>query len=184
MQPVTYHGNAAVLFGSRFPHVELDLLRWCTSHQEVVGINLQLFQREVVEVSTCIRTSLRKPAQIDSSWLDTIRKTRPGALCVIGCNFNAHHTHWGTRANTFHGTNLVHAMDDNNLTLYYDPDCATRISQHVRRGDTTTGLTWTNRPKSSTWELGAGTWGSDYFSIFLRLCGHARQSAKYAISVV
>ncbi|KAH9382631.1 hypothetical protein HPB48_023179 [Haemaphysalis longicornis] len=79
MQPVTYHGNAAVLVDSRFPHVELDLQRSCTSHQEVVGVTLRLHQREVVVVSVYVRPSVQKTAQIDWSWLDSIRKTRPGA---------------------------------------------------------------------------------------------------------
>ncbi|KAH9375461.1 hypothetical protein HPB48_015436 [Haemaphysalis longicornis] len=75
-------------------------------------------------------------------------------------------------------------MEDNNFTLINHPDCATRISQHFRQGDTTTDLTWTNKPKSIAWELGADKWGSDHFPIFLRLRGHARQSVKYATSVV
>ncbi|KAH9362189.1 hypothetical protein HPB48_002167 [Haemaphysalis longicornis] len=184
MQPVTYDGNAAVLVDSRFPHVELDLQRWCTSHQEVVGVTLQLHLREVVVVSVYVRPSVRKTAQVDWSWLENLRKTRPGALFVIGGDFNAPHTHWGARTDTFHSTNLVRAMEDNNFTLINDIDCPTRISQHDRQDNTTTDLTWTNKPKSIAWELGVDTWGSDHFPIFLRLRGHARQTAKYATSVV
>ncbi|KAH9382481.1 hypothetical protein HPB48_000140 [Haemaphysalis longicornis] len=184
MQPVAYDGNAAVLVDNRFPHVELDLQCWGTSHQEVVGVTLQLHQREVVLVSVYVRPSVRKTAQVDWSWLENLRKTRPGALFVFGDDFNTHHTHWGVRADTFHGTNLVRAMEDNNFTLINDIDCPTRISQHDRQDDTTTDLTWTNKPKSIAWELGADTWGSDHFPNFLRLRGPAGQTAKYATSVV
>ncbi|KAH9369783.1 hypothetical protein HPB48_011630 [Haemaphysalis longicornis] len=122
---------------------------WCTSHQEVVGVTLQLHQREVVVVSVYVRPSVRKTAEVDWSWLENLWKTRPGALFVIGSDFNARHTHLGARADTFHSTNLLRAMEDNNFTLINDIDCPTRISQHDRQTIQQPTFTWTNKPKSS-----------------------------------
>ncbi|KAH9367427.1 hypothetical protein HPB48_016196 [Haemaphysalis longicornis] len=121
MLPVMYDGTAAVLVDSSFPYVELDFQPWFTAHQEVVGVTLKLHQRQVVVVSAYVCPSVRKPSRIGWSSLDNIRKTRPGALFVIGGDLNAHHTHWAPRADTFHGTNVVRAMEYNNFTLKMTP---------------------------------------------------------------
>ncbi|KAG0410894.1 hypothetical protein HPB47_011958 [Ixodes persulcatus] len=162
---VNYRGNAAVLVATRIPHDELDLQRWCTQHQEVVGVALQLPQCKVVVVSIYVRPSIRNSVTIDWSWVENLRKMHPDALVVIGGDFNTRHTYWGSRTDTYHGSNLVSAMKDSHLSLLNDPDLPTRVGQHARQGDTTTDLTWTNRRRALFWELGADTWGSDHLQI-------------------
>ncbi|KAG0431028.1 hypothetical protein HPB47_022168 [Ixodes persulcatus] len=157
---VNYRGNAAVLVAARIPHDELNLQRWCTQHQEVVGVALQLPQCKVVAVSIHVRPSIRNSVTIDWSWLENLRKMHPHALVVIGADFNTRHTYWGSRTDTYHGSNLVCAMEDNHLSLLNDPDLPTRVGQPAHQGDTTTDLTWTNRRRALFWELGADTWGA------------------------
>ncbi|KAM7281427.1 uncharacterized protein ISCGN_005975 [Ixodes scapularis] len=88
---VIYRGNAAVLVAARISHNELDLQRWCTQHQEVVRVALQLSQCKVVVVSIYVRPPIRNSVTIDWSWVEDLRKMHPDAL-VIGGDFNTRHT--------------------------------------------------------------------------------------------
>ncbi|KAG0425626.1 hypothetical protein HPB47_027219 [Ixodes persulcatus] len=161
---VNYRGNAAVLVAARIPHDELDLQHWCTQHQEVVGVALQLPQCEVVVVSIYVRPSIRNSVTIDWSWVENLRKGHPDALVVIGGDFNSRHTCWGSRTDTYHGLNLVCAMEDNHLSLLNDPDLLTRVGQHARQG--------------------GDAWGSDTLPIFVRLRGHKITAPKRTTNVV
>ncbi|KAG0413442.1 hypothetical protein HPB47_009405 [Ixodes persulcatus] len=132
----------------------------------------------------CPRPSIRNSVTIDWSWVEDLRKMHPDSLVVIGGDFNTRHTSWGSRTDTYHGSNLVCAMKQNHLSLLNDPDLPTRVGQHARQGDTTTDLTWTKRRRALFWELGADTWGSDHLPIFIRLRGHKITAPKRTTSVV
>ncbi|XP_040076191.1 uncharacterized protein LOC115315209 [Ixodes scapularis] len=181
---VNYMGNAAVLVAARIPHDELDLQRWCTQHQKVVGAALQVTRCKVVVVSIYVRPSIRNNVTIHWSWVEDLRKMHPDALVFIGGDFNTRHTCWGSRTDTYHDSNLVCTMEDNYLSLLNDPDFSTRVGQHARQGDTTTDLTWTNRRRALFWELGEDTWESDHLPIFIRLRGHKITAPKQTTSVV
>ncbi|XP_042149526.1 uncharacterized protein LOC121837784 [Ixodes scapularis] len=183
-QSVNYRGNAAVLAAALIPHDELDLQRWCTQLQEVVSVALQLPQCKVVVVYIYDRPSIRNSVTIDWSWVEDLRKMHPDAFVVIGGDFNTRHTCLGSRTDTYHGSNLVCAMEDNHLSLLNDPDLPTRVGQHAFQGDTTTDLTWTNRRRALFWELGADTWGSDHLPIFIRLRSSKITAPKRSTSVV
>ncbi|KAG0431315.1 hypothetical protein HPB47_021912 [Ixodes persulcatus] len=118
---------------------------------------------------------LQRYVTIDWSWVEDLRKMHPDALVVISGDFNTRHTYWGSRTDTYHGSNLVCATEDNHLSLLNDPYLPTRVGQHARQGDTRTDLTWTNR---------ADTWGSDHLPIFIRLRGHKISTPKRTTSFV
>lgn len=91
--------------------------------------------------------------------------------CLIGGDFNAHHSRWGDPRTDLQGRNLVEAMDKVGM-FCMNTGSMTR-SGHGNSQDSAVDLTISNGAAFLTarWEVISELWGSDHFPISIEVMG-------------
>ena len=143
---------------------------------EVCGANITI-GKEVISV-----VSVYRPPNIvvsSNEYVEIFSKLE--STCVIGGDFNGHHTLWGCAQNNPAGLRLLEAVDVTPNLIIRNEGACTRISHNSASALDVT-IVSSNLINNSEWTVLDDTYGSDHLPIFYETNKNTSYSAYTSIS--
>nr|CAI5855984.1 unnamed protein product [Callosobruchus analis] len=157
------YGGVALFISNKLKYEIINFNANFNRKIEVCGINILLNNKKLSVIS------LYRPPRVKATVLDYINLFNQIPYdCIIGGDFNAHHSVWGSPTCSTDGNILVDAIEEFHTLAISNDGSATRISppgQQKSVVDIT--LMTTNLALSSHWAVMTDTYGSDHFPILI-----------------
>ncbi|KAM7301064.1 hypothetical protein ISCGN_016626 [Ixodes scapularis] len=174
--------HAHVLLKKLIPAAQLDTSCYSSEQREVTAVSARLGDKDIVVVSVYWRPHSTTNDE-DAEWLKLLctRTTHPLPV-LIGGDFKAHHTSWGSKSNTVRGRSVADNALVAGLVLANSPDAVTRRADSQQQDSTSPDVTWHSPSLRCSWAVVDDTWGSDHFPIIIGLGGKSRALATRTVS--
>ncbi|KAG0443069.1 hypothetical protein HPB47_015323 [Ixodes persulcatus] len=174
--------HAHVLLKKSIPAAQLDTSCYCSEQREVTAVSARLRDKDIVVVSVYWRPHSTTNDE-DAEWLKLLcTRTIHPLPVLIGGDFNAHHTSWGSKSNTVRGRSVADNALVAGLVLANSPDAVTRRADSQQQDSTSPDVTWYSPSLRCSWAVVDDTWGSDHFPVIIGLGGKSRALATRTVS--
>ncbi|KAM7298149.1 hypothetical protein ISCGN_018773 [Ixodes scapularis] len=174
--------HAHVLLKKSIPAAQLDTSCYSSEQREVTAVSARLGDKDIVVVSVYWRPHSTTNDE-DAEWLKLLcTRTIHPLPVLIGGDFNAHHTSWGSKSNTVRGRSVADNALVAGLVLANSPDAVTRRADSQQQDSTSPDVTWHSPSLRCSWAVVDDTWGSDHFPIIIGLGGKSRALATRTVS--
>ncbi|KAM7298561.1 hypothetical protein ISCGN_019155 [Ixodes scapularis] len=174
--------HAHVLLKKSIPAAQLDTSCYSSEQREVTAVSARLGDKDIVVVSVYWRPHSTTNDE-DAEWLKLLcTRTIHPLPVLIGGDFNAHHTSWGSKSNTVRGRSVADNALVAGFVLANSPDAVTRRADSQQQDSTSPDVTWHSPSLRCSWAVVDDTWGSDHFPIIIGLGGKSRALATRTVS--
>ncbi|KAM7289112.1 hypothetical protein ISCGN_029246 [Ixodes scapularis] len=174
--------HAHVLLKKSIPAAQLDTSCYSSEQREVTAVSARLGDKDIVVVSVYWRPHSTTNDE-DAEWLKLLcTRTIHPLPVLIGGDFNAHHTSWGSKSNTVRGRSVADNALVAGLLLANSPNTVTRRADSQQQDSTSPDVTWHSPSLRCSWAAVDDTWGSDHFPIIIGLGGKSRALATRTVS--